>query len=86
MSRICLPRAKWLLFTAQKMELSIENLPNPQETADLVTFTEEILNRKFHFLCSVCYLDSIFRTLLLVLMFCPYGQQSNEINKACFLL
>ena len=23
--------------------------PNPQETADLVTFTEEILNRKLHF-------------------------------------
>ena len=27
--------------------------PNPQETADLVTFTEEILNAKLHFLCSV---------------------------------
>ena len=26
--------------------------PNPQETADLVTFTEEILNRKLHFLCN----------------------------------
>ena len=26
--------------------------PNLQETADLVTFTEEILNGKFHFLCS----------------------------------
>ena len=26
--------------------------PNPQETADLVTFTEEIYNGKFHFLCS----------------------------------
>ena len=25
---------------------------NPQETADLVTFTEEILNEKRHFLCS----------------------------------
>ena len=24
--------------------------PNPQETADLVTFTEEILNGKLHFL------------------------------------
>ena len=23
--------------------------PNPQETVDLVTFTEEILNEKFHF-------------------------------------
>ena len=27
--------------------------PNPQETSDLVTFTEEILNWKLHFLCSV---------------------------------
>ena len=25
--------------------------PNPQEIADLVTFTEEILNQKLHFLC-----------------------------------
>ena len=25
-----------------------------RETADLVTFTEEILNGKLHFLCSVC--------------------------------
>ena len=27
--------------------------PNPEETADLVTFTEEIVNGKLHFLCSV---------------------------------
>ena len=27
--------------------------PNPQETADLITFTGEILNRKLHFLCNV---------------------------------
>ena len=26
--------------------------PNPQETADLVTFTEEILSGKLYFLCS----------------------------------
>ena len=26
--------------------------PDPQFCADLVTFTEEILNRKLHFLCS----------------------------------
>ena len=26
--------------------------PNPQETADLVTFTEEILNGKLPFLCN----------------------------------
>ena len=27
--------------------------PNPRETGDLVTSTEEILNGKFHFLCSL---------------------------------
>ena len=27
-------------------------LPNPQLNADLVTFTEELLNGKLHFLCS----------------------------------
>ena len=26
--------------------------PNPQETADLVTFTEETLDGKLYFLCS----------------------------------
>ena len=26
---------------------------NPEETADLVTFIEEILNGKLHFMCSV---------------------------------
>ena len=31
---------------------------NPQKTADLVTFTEEILNGKLHFLCSVYYQKS----------------------------
>ena len=46
---------------------------NPQETANLATFTEEILNGKLHFLCSVrvqkeklwCTLEDIFsrRTL-----------------------
>ena len=27
--------------------------PNPKETAELITFTEEILNGKIHFLCIV---------------------------------
>ena len=35
------------IITTQKMKFFIK------ETADLVTVTEEILNRKFHFLCSV---------------------------------
>ena len=32
--------------------------PNPQKTADLVTFTEEILNGKLHF-CAVLISDMI---------------------------
>ena len=35
-----------LTFTGQKMKFSIKN------SADLVTFTGEILNGKLHFLCS----------------------------------
>ena len=37
--------------------------PNPQFSADLVTFTEQILNRKLHFLCSVIA-DFIYSKLL----------------------
>ena len=33
--------------------------PNPQETANLVTFTEKILNGKFHFLRSEIWSDWI---------------------------
>ena len=47
------------------------NGPNPQETADLVTFTEEILNGKLHFLCSdaseipaFCSFDTYFSTMI----------------------
>ena len=41
----------WLVTasTGQKMKFCIK------ETADLVTFTEEILNGKLHFLCSALY-------------------------------
>ena len=34
--------------------------PNPKETADLVTLTEEILNGKLHFLCSAVFTFSVF--------------------------
>ena len=32
--------------------------PNPQFPVDLVTFTEEMFNGKFHFLCNIC--DLVF--------------------------
>ena len=52
--------------TAQKLKFSI---------SDLVTFTEEVLNRKIHFLCSaLCY--------SICCMFIFYGQ-SLAINKPC---
>ena len=35
--------------------------PNPQFSADLVTFAEEILNEKLHFLCSVCISNNFKR-------------------------
>ena len=41
--------------------------PNQQESADLVTFTEEILNGQLHFLCSVLHVmtkSKIWRILL----------------------
>ena len=44
--------------TAQKMQFSIKGFFSKcdqiRSTADLVTFTEETLNRKLHFLCSRC--------------------------------
>ena len=38
----------------------------PQESADLVTFTEEILNGKLHFLCSACWVILMWDLLVLV--------------------
>ena len=43
-----------LPFAAQKMRFPIKNLFFKQFLADLVTFTEEILNRKLHFFWSGC--------------------------------
>ena len=34
-------------------------IPNTQETADLVTFTEEIRNEKLHFFYAVTFKDNI---------------------------
>ena len=61
--------------------------PNPQEPGDLVTFTEEILNGKLHFLCSVwfegvchslqtarqlCYFSNTLLIQLILLLFVSY--------------
>ena len=39
--------------------------PNPQFPADLVTFTEEILNGKLYFLCSVICVSTYDLTMVL---------------------
>ena len=36
---------------------------NPQETGDSVTFTEEILNSKLYFLCSLLFALFLSRSL-----------------------
>ena len=38
--------------------------PNPQFPADLVTFTEEILNGKIHFLCSALTKKSFVKNIM----------------------
>ena len=45
----------WRLLTARKMTLS-------NKAFSLVTFTEEILNEKLHFLCNIVSRD-VFKTL-----------------------
>ena len=40
-------------------------LPNSQFPADLVTFTEESLNGKLHFVCSAMVMFVIFRAFLM---------------------
>ena len=41
-------------ITAQNMKFSTMQFP-----ADLITFIEEILNGKLHFLCSVSHVDDV---------------------------
>ena len=49
-------------YTAQKMKLSIKDFfskcDQMRSSADLVIFTEGILNKKLHFLCSVTFTRS----------------------------
>ena len=48
--------------------------PNPQETADLVTFAEEILDEKFHFVCSISFGQRNVRYIMYTLLaiICSY--------------
>ena len=41
--------------------------PNPQETADLMRFTKEILNGKIHFLCKMIIFNALQGALCIML-------------------
>ena len=48
----------YIFYAAQKIKFSVKNFVSkchqiPQFPAELITFTEEILNGILHFLCSV---------------------------------
>ena len=54
------------IFTAQKKKFSIKDFfskcdKNPQETADLVSFTKKTLNGGRYFLCSVSWTPYYFK-------------------------
>ena len=53
--------------------------PNPQFPADMVTFTEEILNGKLHFLCSDL-LTNYITVLAIQTKEWPYLTKSKSIN------
>ena len=54
--------------------------PNPQETADLITFTEEIFNGKLHFLCTVLNVEDPL-DLQITLAFFNFNFLHNYGNK-----
>ena len=59
--------------------------PNPQETADLVTFTKEILHGKLHFSCSVKYESCTmwYEECAMHYVVCGWGRGSNMIISPC---
>ena len=80
-----IPRTYRILHNAQKLKFSIEeNLL--QETADLVTFTGDILNGKLHFLCSdipLSWKEKFQNALLIVFMF-RTTIPKNTFQKCCY--
>ena len=73
--------------TAQKMMFSIKdssvNVNKSEETADLVTFTEEILNGKLHFLCSV---GTYCLDRLLKKQCNSYGSREKTLTCICIII
>ena len=54
--------------------------PNPQETVDLVTFAEEILNGKLYFLCSVSSCVFFLKHRGLITVYLIYQSNQSKMN------
>ena len=80
-----IPRTYPILHNAKKIKFSIEeNLL--QETAELVTFIGDILNRKLHFLCSDIPLSwkEKFQNILLIVFMFRTTIPKNTFQKCCY--
>ena len=60
--------------------------PNLQETADLVTFTGEILNEKLYFLCSMHCLMLLLLILIIKLSKCQLTKLLMSLFIIIFML
>ena len=72
-------------FTTQKIKSYLNKFfsrckENPQETADLFTFTKEFINGKLHFLCSA-YQSAQSEIILTQLIVKSYDTQITQVKK-----
>ena len=69
-------------------------LPNLQETADLVTFSEEVLNRKLYLLCSglqigncrFCTKFAVFKIKICGTLFKRYLHENDALHTPPFYI
>ena len=58
--------------------------PNPQFSADLVTFNEELLNGKLHFLCSEHVISCVYTLIMyfsqINVLFLGGGEEGGEVS------
>ena len=55
--------------------------PNSHDTADLITFTEEIFNGKLHFLCNACFFQKYGGyTLSMQVIYEPKYSRIDQVN------
>ena len=60
--------------------------PNPQETVDLVTFTEEILNKELYFLCSERERESSLQAMQCAPIICKLPLNFHKLGTAIVLI